>query len=305
MPLLKCLTVPSLNNLALDQGNKASLYGINSHIGQLPLHQLTTLWCACVSLSSCVQLLRDASSLLHGTFQVEDDPSTLQAVSIVQHSRLQHLELGAADPDEDRLFYNPMPLLKCLTIPSLNNLALDFPWSRDIAIPPADISPFLSFVSRSSCQLHTLCLSDMPTTSDELIECLKATPSLVHLKLTPVPTSADMNAVFAQCTGPVDFLPKLESFHTYFPSALDLPRVIVVIRMASWRWAAVPAGMTRLRSFRLRYDGAGYGWDSTGRLFDEKTRSHHRTIGLEFLEAADSHLWWQRLRWEGMKLHLG
>ncbi|KAJ7685699.1 hypothetical protein DFH06DRAFT_1463673 [Mycena polygramma] len=190
---------------------KALLYGTNSHIGQLPLHQLTTLWCDCVSISSCVQLLRDASNLLHGTFQVEDDPSTLP-ICIVEHSRLQHLELGAADPDEDRLFYNPMPLLKCFKIPSLNNLTLDFPWSRSIAIPPADMSPFLSFVSRSSCQLHTLCLSDMPTTSDDLIECLKATPSLVHLKLTPVPTSADMDAVFAQCTGRVDFLPKLESF---------------------------------------------------------------------------------------------
>ncbi|KAJ7685712.1 hypothetical protein DFH06DRAFT_1289492 [Mycena polygramma] len=271
---------------------------------QLPWHQLTTLWCGFVSLSACLQILRDASNLLNGNFQVEDDPSTLP-ISIVQHSHLQNLELGAADQDEDRLFYNPMPLLKCFTIPSLKSLTLDFPWSRGVTIPPADTSPFLSFMSRSSCQLHTLSLSDMPTTSDNLVECLKATPSLVHLKLTPVPISADMDAVFAQCTGSVDFLPKLESFDTYFSSTPDLPRAYVLVQMLSWRWAAGTVGIGRLRSFRLGHDCDGFGFDSTGRVFDEDTQLYRRNIGLEFDVAVKSHPEWHRLQTEGMKLSLG
>ncbi|KAJ7685645.1 hypothetical protein DFH06DRAFT_1029461 [Mycena polygramma] len=260
-----------------------SIYRYSTHI-QLPWHQLTTVCCYDVPIHSCLQILRDSPNLLDGDFQVqlEGNPSALPS-SILQHNHLQRLELGTTydDLDANR---NPMTILHCLKIPGLQNLTVDF---FDLQLlPPTHISSFLSFVSRSSCQLHTLNLAYMPTTPDALIECLKATPALVHLKLTLRPTYpvVDMDTVFTHFSGPVDVVPKLESFHTFLPHGYalsHLPTAPVVIQMLCSRWAAV--GITRLRSFRLGH--------------------HHAAVGFD--EAIKSHSEYQRLRAEGMELFVG
>ncbi|KAJ7685641.1 hypothetical protein DFH06DRAFT_48289 [Mycena polygramma] len=250
---------------------------------QLPWHQLTKLDYNEVPISLCLEILRDSPSLLDCTFRVEGDPSALP-VSMLEHSRLQRLELGGTinDPDPGPTG-NYLPILNCMKIPGLQSLTLKFP-ERSRRIPLMDISPYLAFMFRSSCQLHALDLVSLPTTSDGLIECLKATPSLVHLELTLRSTHppVDADAIFAPFSEPGDCLPKLESFRVYFPYEYDMlrmPTVSVVVQMLCSRWAAV--GKTRLQSFRL---------------------GHHRAA-LEFDMAITSHSECHRLQAEGMDLY--
>jgi hypothetical protein len=129
-------------------------------------------------------------------------------------------------------------------------------------------------------------ISCMGATTENLIECLKVTPSLVHLELEytrhrPV----DMDAIFTQLTELSDFLPKLESFRAVFPhyNQYDPPCLTasIFVQMLCWRWAAV--GITQLRSFRL-------GYCCNPPPFDEPT-----TVHSEF----------ERLEAEGMELYFG
>ncbi|KAJ7864853.1 hypothetical protein B0H14DRAFT_3443371 [Mycena olivaceomarginata] len=144
----------------------------------------------------------------------------------------------------------PISLLKCLKTPALRTLALGFEDARNRA--PADVSSFLSFVSQSAFKLHTLTLSCLPVTPGALLECLKATPSVIHLKLQIWPGIVDMNPVFAAFTGHRDFLPNLESFGLAFSTwqpTVDAPIVdaSVVVDMLIWR--CLTSTVTRLQSF--------------------------------------------------------
>ncbi|KAJ7685686.1 hypothetical protein DFH06DRAFT_48889 [Mycena polygramma] len=238
-PVSFCCEAPKLHEVRI-------YYPHNPQI-HLPWHQLTTLRCFRLPITFCPEILRKSSNLLDVKFAVTCDSSVLPT-SILQHDNLQHLNLSAIEEEVDN---TPLLILilGCLKIPGLKSLVLDSPYRT--RLPTVSISPFLSFVSRSCCQLHTLTLSHMRTTPDDLIECLKATPSLVCLKLTPL---VAMDGVFAQLTGQVAFLPKLESFHMclpYFYESSHLDASIVVQMLCS-RWAAV--GITRLGSFRLGYN---------------------------------------------------
>ncbi|KAJ7685657.1 hypothetical protein DFH06DRAFT_1313945 [Mycena polygramma] len=228
-----------------------------------------------VRSSSCLEILRNSPNLWDGTFSFARDSSDLPSSDILEHNHLQRLDLSSTEH-----IRAPLLVLNCLKIPGLKSLELEFPNLNHPAILPADISPFLSFVSRSCCELHTLTLLYLRTTPDDLVECLKATSSLVCLRLSLSP-DVPMDAVLAQSTGQVNFLPKLESLHIFFPqnyaSRLD---VSVVVQMLCWRWDA--AGIGRLNSFRLGY---------------------HKE--LQFAEALTSYPEWEALQAEGMDLYFG
>ncbi|KAJ7685732.1 hypothetical protein DFH06DRAFT_49692 [Mycena polygramma] len=227
---------------------------------QVPWCQLTTFRSGDIDISSLLDVLRNCSNLLDGSFE-----------SLALHGPLE----------EDGISI-PIPILDCLETPGLQSLTLKF--TKHGTRPAADISPFLSFLSRSSAQLHTLALSAMPATSESLIDCLKAAPSLVHFRLEPALHLVDMDSIFAQFSGFPDFLPNLESFYIVFPvgnGSLNVPclTATIVVEMLCWRWAA--GEITRLRSFRL---------------------AHHRwRFGQDIL----AHPEFQRLEKEGMVLHVG
>ncbi|KAJ7685663.1 hypothetical protein DFH06DRAFT_1463649 [Mycena polygramma] len=220
----------------------ATLHPYNPHM-QVPWNQLTTLWSYRVNFSSCIQILRDSPNLVFACFQVEGNPPS-RPYTILHHSRLRKLQLGAVykGPGVGRN-HNPMPVLDHLKITTLRDFTLDFVNYPEL--PPADISPFLSFISRAFANFT------------------RSTSSIVHLKLTltALPDLVDTDAVFAQFTHQVDFLPKLEIFHIFFPATYDLSRltVFVLVQMLCWRWAAV--GLTRLRAFRLGHYDTEPGFD--------------------------------------------
>ncbi|KAF8205559.1 hypothetical protein K438DRAFT_1756929 [Mycena galopus ATCC 62051] len=235
---------------------------------QFPWAQITTFRTSDIGVSSCLEILDDASNLVHGTFDIRG--GSTGATTILSMQYLQSLSLSGV------LDGAPMAVLECLKTPALKSLALQFHMTHQ------DVSPFLSFVSRSAFRLHSLALSLVPMVTDTLISCLKAVPSLVHLKLEPS-RIVGIDSSFAPFEGDTTFLPKLESLHIFL-SGNTVPRFLssqVVARMLRWRWDTV--GIARLRSFQM-------------------PRSHlHPSLPLN--EEADAEF--VRLRQEGMNLYFG
>ncbi|KAF7337914.1 hypothetical protein MVEN_02014600 [Mycena venus] len=278
-PLLERLTVSvhaselSISFCDAPKLRQVSIPIYNPHI-QVPWYQLTTLRIANISVPGCIEILRNASNLLDGTFEVAGNPPDV-ATSIVHHNSLRKLSLGAMINQDHNV--NPMPVLSFLNIPGLKSLTLEFRnWDTTGA---EDVSTFSSFVSRSSAQLDTLALSSMPATTQDLIECLKATPSLRNLKLDPAHRLVNMDRVFSQFTGDSKFLPKLQSLHFVLDPVFVTP--FAVVDMLSWRWAS--SGITQLKFFRFAHG-------HNQRSVDGALKSHPE---------------YRRLEMEGMELYVG
>ncbi|KAJ6531575.1 hypothetical protein DFH09DRAFT_1370404 [Mycena vulgaris] len=224
-----------------------------------------------ITFSRCTEILRDTSNLLEGTFHLSNDSAPRFPVPpLVRLRSLTLVSLPTNSGIDARRM--PMIVLDCLTAPALKSLTLvhSAPF-----VELLEITPFLSFASRSAFQLQTLALSFLTTTAATLIQCLKTIPSLVHLKIEPIDFfDFDMDTVFAQFTGHPDFLPKLESLHmilTYpeFDTA-DIT-ASVVIAMLCYR---ASGASTRLRSFQLAHS---YEFP----VFDEGIKSHPEFRRLE------------------------
>ncbi|KAJ7461661.1 hypothetical protein FB451DRAFT_1562906 [Mycena latifolia] len=247
---------------------------------QLPWNQLITFRTGDIVVSSCFEVLRDASNLRDGTFEFWDYDSSTLPITILRLAHLRSLALTEVISFETLAAAKPLAILDCLEAPALESLTLRLPHDPD-SVPALDTSLLVSFVTRSSLQLHTLVLSLTPT-ADFVIQCLKVLPSLVHLKIEPM-HAVDMNTIFPQLIGDSDFLPKLESLHIIFSNLHDrpCPSSSTVIRMLRWRWAG--AGVTQLRSFQLA----------------------HKYLAPDFDQAVNSHSKFQRLAAEGMDLYVG
>ncbi|KAJ6531172.1 hypothetical protein B0H19DRAFT_471937 [Mycena capillaripes] len=258
---------------------------------QLPWNQLTTFHALDIEASPMFGILRNTPNLVDGRFSIRGCTRAALPNSALPLIGLQSLTLGFKGAirtgmgnlrTDVNLRVIPMAVLNCLQTPALRSLGLSFPYFHSTY--NSDVSPFLSFVSRSCFQLHTLTLFFMPATSDTLIECLKATPTLVNLKIQPLHFA--VNAVVARLTGPSDFLPKLESFHLVFSLShvadVTSKSASVVVEMLCWRWAAV--GISRLQSFRLAHGGI------------DKPK---------FVDAVKSHPEFGRLKENGMALYIG
>ncbi|KAJ7172260.1 hypothetical protein C8R46DRAFT_992334 [Mycena filopes] len=237
----------------------------------LPWHQLTSFRTYNIRLSACLKILRDAPNFADVTLdEIENDPSPDD--SILLHTKLQRLHLGSWFEDDPLL-----TILRSLTTPALKHLTLEF--SRHS--PPYSISPLLSFLTRSSCQLHTLALCLLPATTSALIGCLEAVPSLVDLRLQPT-HFVDTRVLFAQFTGRLEFLPALESFYLVFPkigiAGVSSATASCIVDMLCWRRSTTP-----LKSFHLAHEYDPHVFDT----------------------AIETHPEFRRLRKEGMTLYVG
>ncbi|KAJ7355936.1 hypothetical protein DFH08DRAFT_955373 [Mycena albidolilacea] len=220
---------------------------------QFPRRQLTAFSSQHLDVAAFFGLLREAPNLVHATFRIlYCEPSALPTTGLVL-PQLQSLAL-ASSPTPPYIGYNivPMAILDVLQTPALKSLTLSFPFRARWPMPH-DNPHFLSFVSRSSFQLHTLALSLMPVPTPTLMECLRVLPSLVHFKLEPL--YLEQGTFFAQLVDR-DLVPHLESLHLIFPfskisqSIVTPTGIPTVVEMLCARWNA-GAG---LQSFRLAYE---------------------------------------------------
>ncbi|KAJ7311498.1 hypothetical protein DFH08DRAFT_756752 [Mycena albidolilacea] len=220
---------------------------------ELPWHQLTKFGTERMDIEACLDLLRHASNLVDAHLRILPYDASTLLQTIFSLPQLHSLNLSGAawsDDDEDMSEMMPMTLFKCLKTPALKTLALGF---ENVDIEDStDISPFLSFVSQSSFQLDTLVLSLVPHTTDALIKCLKATPSVIRLKLQISHQIVDADPLFVQLTDDRDFLPKLESLSIALSSWRPNIDALVVVNMLLWRCIISP--VTRLQSFRFLED---------------------------------------------------
>ncbi|KAJ6502103.1 hypothetical protein C8R45DRAFT_609698 [Mycena sanguinolenta] len=208
---------------------------------QLPWNQLTSFGTNQLEIEVCLELFRHGSKLVYSWIRIPPHNSSIPNV-IFTLPRLRALDLGGTDG-----ISMPITVLKCLKAPALETLALGFETSPRGCVL-FDISPFLSFASQSSFQLQTLTLSLIPSTTSALIECLKATPSVVHLNLQISRFIFDMDPLFIKLTGHHDFLPRLKCMHIalskYGLRSLPVDASLVV-DMLVWRCTTV------LQSFRF------------------------------------------------------
>lgn len=245
---------------------------------KLPWSQLTTFRADTIDLALCIRILHSASNLRDATFHITDIGPLPLPNHLPPLNHLQSLTVGGIEYPGAATA--PLSILEGLTTPALQKLTLMFPYFKWVT----DISPFLSFASRSSFQLQALTMSFMPTTTEILIQCLDAIPSLLHLKIQPG-FHVDMNTIFAQLTGNVNFLPRLESLHVILTQPVPLTQAVptaALIGMLSWRWGSVR--LSRLRSFQFAYTC------TTTPAFDEDLLFHPD---------------FRRLKEEGMVLYIG
>ncbi|KAJ6502058.1 hypothetical protein C8R45DRAFT_975202 [Mycena sanguinolenta] len=181
-----------------------------------------------------------------------------------------------------------MGLLQYLETPVLTSLTLCY---RDDQREVYNISPFLSFVSQPSFQLQTLALSCLPTTVDDLIDCLKATPTVIQLDLAISYHIQNSNPLFAKFAEHGDFLPQLESFDislSGFPSIADPSLVLTALERRCISTAVVP-----LQHFRFAVSI----YDTDPEEIDDPTEV--------YLQSFKSHALYPKLEAAGTNLSLG
>ncbi|KAF8205687.1 hypothetical protein K438DRAFT_1964103 [Mycena galopus ATCC 62051] len=196
----------------------------------LPLHQLVSFRTNSVFIEDCLELLRNASNFVAARLGIQPYESSALPDTIFPLHQLRSLTLSCNYETIDPMV--SVALLKCFKVPTFKTLALGFEYDESNG---CNISPFLSLVSQSHFQLHTLTLSLIPTTANDLIKCLKATPTVVDLKLQISYHILDLNPVLAQFTGHHDFLPKLESLHIALTNYATNVDVLVIVNVLSWR----------------------------------------------------------------------
>ncbi|KAJ7746832.1 hypothetical protein DFH07DRAFT_579806 [Mycena maculata] len=222
-----------------------------------------------------LDILRSGTGLSRCTLYLVPDPPR-SIIPLPPIANLQDLTLSeCADTPEPLLV---MKMLKHLTLPSLKNLSLRFEDADDRL--PADITEFISFISRSSLQLklQTLTLCLVPTSETRLLQCIQSIPSLVALQLQ---LSTPISVVLDRFTCDARFLPRLQSLHVMNYSFLwghnetephQAPDAEQVLEMLAARYShEMPGNCVQLQSFRF-----GHGRSEAMKLFAARVVSDSR-----------------------------
>ncbi|KAJ7908909.1 hypothetical protein B0H13DRAFT_2495475 [Mycena leptocephala] len=223
-------------------------FGVCTPQVQIPWHQITRFQTNHIEISQCLAILRNAPDLVDAEFRIQSYISSELPNTIFQLNQLHSLTLCG---DKAPHSMTPTAFLNCINAPALKTLALGSPFLSGWH----DLSPLRSFASRSSFQLHTLTLSNVPEASNTLIACLHDTPTLVHLNLNPSPAIINLDPVLARFSWHPTFLPNLMSLDIGLTStrAVNVREspitAMAVVKMLFWRWFSDE--VRRLQFFRL------------------------------------------------------
>jgi hypothetical protein len=210
-------------------------------IDALPLGQLTTVSLDGLTLSKCLEVLKNGTRLTQCTFNNISDRYCLAPHQGLQASYIKSLSIGDKFPS--------VILLDHLICPAMLELELVIEY----------FSPFprlISFIKRSSCSLQRLSITgDHPTSGEWLSECLRLMPCLVELKLSSRASGDELVRLLDPCpilsSSESDCLvPNLQIFE-YF-GEFDLNNMdISSMLLTRWR-GGVGRKTVRLRRVNLR-----------------------------------------------------
>jgi len=167
-------------------------FNMSPYLLVVPWTQISTLASDGPSLDEFYEALQGVPNLIECSVHIERydtglDPSR----TMIQHAHLQILKVDA--------WNDSGPLFDRLSLPALRY----FDYNEAFAPTPWPQRQFVSLVSRSGCSLEKLVLHfQHRLLDDDLIECLRHMPSLVHLQLNLHSSAAMTDKTLAQLTLP-------------------------------------------------------------------------------------------------------
>jgi hypothetical protein len=163
------------------QLREAHLKIMDPHHFTFATTQLTTLSLERSPINDCFDILRRSPRVTHCSFKVIWPTSNLHLIlTPILTPHLESLELGFAS-----MFSDVTQVFNCLTIPAIQTFICR---SDGFRFPHLS---FMSLMSQSACTLQELCLNNWQISSNDLIECLRAAPSIHTLSLTRLTGPSD------------------------------------------------------------------------------------------------------------------
>jgi hypothetical protein len=216
---------PSLDLFsAVPQLRHLSLWGSVSSDFHFSTDNLIKLHMGRERTDICLNMLRDCPRIIDCTF--EGFLNANDALIHVLPDQLESLDVHFDCTYTDQI----SDVFDALTTPALRNLTC-IATSLRHSFPHCN---FISLMARSSCSLRALTLIDTKTSDDQLIECLRATPTLEELSLTRTHTTKKILQMLTLRAGLSSILlPKLKTFKQLHQSDLDLPALASFLRS---RW---------------------------------------------------------------------
>jgi len=246
----------------------------------LPTNQLTKLSVSCRLSNQCIKVLSSCPNVTHCAFLWLSDHRRLIPVCA---PLLESLELGFVDEYVDILGR----VFDCFTLPVARELSIH---ATGQYFPEFN---FISLVSRSSCSLQSLSLSNLKLGGRQLINCLRVIPSLQKLSLRHVLTDIDQvfresepyYSLTSSSSSTPYLIPNLKSFEWIGHFYSDCTLLVSFLR-SRWEADALP-GIARLESVKFNiYDNYipdGFALDHLGYLLDEGMKVEFVILGKRWL----------------------
>jgi hypothetical protein len=206
MPINISEATPRLSSLTMR-------FNVSFHSFEVPWTQITTLACNGPTLDEFHEVLQGAPNIVECNLYIaRDDPELDPARPMIQHAHLRIFKIVACNKSG--------PLLDRLSLPALQSFEYDEvagSWPQ---------RGFISLISRSGCSVEKLALRSQTQRrwlDDDLIECIRHIPSLVHLELDLLSSAAITDKTLSRLTIPTSI--PLDAQASYLVPKLEFIRL--------------------------------------------------------------------------------
>jgi len=204
---------------------------------EIPLGQLTSLsLVVTLSVADHLTILSQCPNLITCTLHICYGDN-IGSGAVIELPHLKSLTIAEAE-----FSIGLDTLFACLSTPSLQHFALESQYRYDRV--PFPVPSFLSFLARTKCKCQAFAVHAGSISSDELIRCLIAMPSLRYLSISSRRSDAFCSDVVATMTRD-NLLPLLEDLVLNADYSMG-----VVVQFVNSRRPPLP-GLSRLNSLKL------------------------------------------------------
>ncbi|KAF7363811.1 hypothetical protein MSAN_01039000 [Mycena sanguinolenta] len=184
---------------------------------ELPWKQITKFDSGDIDIEDCLEVLHHLSNLVEVHVRIPIFDSFVPPADTILLPQLQSLTLGAPYHHEEdhgpAAQTMPIALLACLKTPALKTLAF----------------------GTTLCNTSVCDMAPVPIILDILLDCLKATPTVVDLRLQITLHIPNLNPLLVKITGQSDFLPKLETLYIALWGEPPIVDMSLLLTALLWR----------------------------------------------------------------------